>query len=214
MAVGDTVTVSDGEGALYECTLSFIRDDRCECEIKEISQSLAESPVEITLFMAFPKGDKLEVVIQKAVELGARRIVPFESERCVKRPKAEKLDRQLARLNKIALEAAKQCGRGVIPIVMPPLSYEQMLSEARKHDLALFCYEGSDTVSLKQVLCSLSEVKTVCAIVGSEGGFSEGEAEKACQNGLTAVNLGPRILRCETAPTYVLSALSYHFELL
>ena len=106
MAEGDEVTVCDGEGEEYLCTLSRIRDEECECKIIEKLESGAESPVRITLCMAYPKGDKLETVIQKAVELGCDRIIPFESSRCIKRPKAEKAEKQTARLQRIAEEAA------------------------------------------------------------------------------------------------------------
>lgn len=213
MAVGDEISVSDGEGVVYECTLSEIRDERCECEILSSAPSSAEPKTEITLFMAYPKGDKLEVVIQKAVELGASRIVPFESERCIKRPKAEKLDRQLERLNKIATEAAKQCGRGILPRVEAPVGFKEMLAEACAFDLPLFCYEGDGTRSLREVLDGAASPRNACVIVGSEGGFSPKEAEAAKSAGLVSVNLGPRILRCETAPLYALAALSYRFEL-
>ena len=213
MALGDRITVSDGEGTAYECTLSLIRDDICECDIISSAPSKSEPPMRITLFMAYPKGDKLETVIQKAVELGAAEIVPFESERCIKRPKADKLDRQLERLNKIAVEAAKQCGRGIIPRVSAPLSFGDALALAKGFDLPLFCYEGCGAESLKRVLDGCTEAKSVSVTVGSEGGFSPAEAERAREAGLIAVNLGPRILRCETAPVYALSALSYRFEL-
>lgn len=213
MAVGDHITVSDGEGTAYDCTLTLIRDDVCECDIISSAPSSAEPPIKITLFMAYPKGDKLETVIQKAVELGASEIVPFESERCIKRPKAEKLDRQLERLNKIALEAAKQCGRGIIPKVSSPISFSEAIALAKCFDLPLFCYEGCGTESLKSVLDGCTSAKSASVVVGSEGGFSPTEAERAKAAGLVSVNLGPRILRCETAPVYALAALSYRFEL-
>ena len=110
MAEGDGVTVCDGEGGEYRCTLARIRDEECIAEVVERIESASEPPMEITLCMAYPKGDKLETVIQKAVELGASRIIPFESSRCIKRPKAEKAEKQTARLARIAEEAAKQCG--------------------------------------------------------------------------------------------------------
>ena len=213
MAVGDEITVNDGEGISYSCKLARIRDEECECEIISSERASSESPVGITLYMAYPKGDKLETVVQKAVELGAARIVPFESERCIKRPKAEKADKQTARLQRIATEAAKQSGRAVLPTVCAPVSFSNMLKDAAEHELALFCYEGGGTCSLKEVLDGAGAVGTACAVVGCEGGFSPAEAERAVSSGLIAVNLGPRILRCETAPAYVLSALSYHFEL-
>lgn len=214
MAVGDNIEIADGEGSIYDCTLCEIRDERCVCEVVSVRAADSESPVEITLFMAYPKGDKLEVVIQKAVELGAAFIVPFESERCIKKPSADKLDKRLERLNRIAREAAKQCGRARLPMVSAPLGFDGMLDAAAKHELSLFCYEGKGAKSLKATLAELKNIpKSISVTVGCEGGFSDKEARAAIERGLTAVNLGPRILRCETAPSYALSALSYHFEL-
>ncbi len=213
MAVGDELTVSDGEGGEYLCTLLRIRDDECECLIKESRPSPSEPPVKITLFMAYPKGDKLEFVVQKATELGVSEIVPFESSRCVKKQKAEKADKQTERLMRIAKEAAKQCGRGILPRVSPAVSFSEMLSAAASSELALFCYEGEGAVSLKRVLTENPSARSISVIVGCEGGFSEKEAELCKNAGAYTVNLGPRILRCETAPCYVLSALSFFFEL-
>ncbi|MBP3401427.1 MAG: 16S rRNA (uracil(1498)-N(3))-methyltransferase [Clostridia bacterium] len=213
MAEGDSVTVCDGCGTEYECTLSRIRDEECECSILSSNESERESPVNITLCMAYPKGDKLEVVIQKAVELGASRIIPFESSRCIKRPKAEKVDKQLARLAKIAEEAAKQCGRARIPEVTAPMSYREMLTEAAKSSLALLCYEDESKTSIKSALSSAKNADSISVIVGSEGGFSPEEAEMAKSAGCVAVSLGKRILRCETAPSFALSAIAYELEL-
>ena len=213
MAVGDSVTVSDGEGNEYSAVLTRIRDDRVDARITESYRSPAEPPVSITLFMAYPKGDKLETVIQKAVELGASRIVPFESSRCVKRPSSDKAEAKSVRLSRIALEAAKQCGRGIIPAVALPVSFKEALAEASDADLPLFCYEAEDGRSIKEVLDSVTSCATVSVMVGSEGGFSPDEADAARNAGMISVGLGPRILRCETAPDYALSAISYKFEL-
>lgn len=212
MAVGDSVTVADMQGREHSCRLTKIRDDVCECEILSTAEGKTESPVEITLFMGYPKGDKLEVVIQKAVELGVSRIVPFESSRCIKRPRQDKAEKQGARLSRIAEEAAKQCGRSRLSEVLPPVSYKAMLGMAAKAELSLFCYEGDGTESLKNVL-SQKKAKSISVVVGCEGGFSVEEATLAKESGLISVNLGPRILRCETAPTYVLSCISYVYEL-
>lgn len=212
MAVGDRITISDGKGAVYLCRLDMIRDERCECKVIERCDKTSESPVEITLFMAFPKGDKMETVIQKSVELGVSRIIPFESERCVKIPKSEKLERVIERYNRIALEAAKQCGRAILPAVEAPTTVSRLKDRVGEFDLPLFCYEGEGTVSLKSAL-DKDGAKRICAVVGCEGGFSEREAGELVEAGFIPVNLGPRILRCETAPSYVLSAISYKFEL-
>ena len=213
MAVGDEITVCDMQGREHLCRLTKIRDEECECEILDSREGRTESPLHITLYMGYPKGDKLELVIQKAIELGASRIVPFESSRCVKRPKDDKIDKQTARLQRIAEEAAKQCGRARLAEVARPISFKEALEEAATADLPLFCYEGDGTVSLKSALADAVGKRTVSVIVGCEGGFSEKEAEEARAAGLIPVNLGPRILRCETAPAYVLSAISYVLEL-
>ena len=212
MAVGDSVDICDGDGLDYHCNLTRIRDDECECEIVSSEEGQSESPASITLFMAYPKGDKLETVIQKAVELGASRIVPFESSRCIKRPKAEKLDRQLERLNKIAREAAKQCGRSRLPEVCAPLSFEKMLKEAPLAEIPLFCYENEDGRSIKDLIIG-KRPASISVVVGSEGGFSPEEAKAALSAGLTPVTLGKRILRCETAPSAALAMIAYEMEL-
>ena len=212
MAVGDEIYVSDGEGKEYLAKLTKIRDDECSAEI--ISESASSEPeMSITLYMAYPKSDKLELVIQKAVELGAAEIIPFESSRCIKRPKAEKIEKQTARLARIAEEAAKQCGRGILPRVGEPISFSEMLKRACEADCPIFCYEGCGARSMKAVLAENADKKSFSVVVGSEGGFSPEEAASAISAGLNSVNLGPRILRCETAPMYALSAISYFFEL-
>ena len=163
--------------------------------------------------MAYPKGDKLEFIIQKAVELGVNKIVPFESSFCVKRPRQDKAEKQNSRLTRIAEEAAKQCGRARLAEVSQPINYGEMLKSASRSDLVLFCYEGDGTLSLKDVLTQNPDKKSIAVIVGCEGGFSKQEAEKAKESGFMLVNLGPRILRCETAPIYALSAISFAYEL-
>ena len=213
MAVGDEITLADGSGKEYLCRLTKIRDEECCAEVISEQISHSESPAEITLYMAYPKSDKLELIIQKSIELGAARIVPFESSRCIKRPKAEKIEKQTARLQRIAEEAAKQCGRARLPVVAEPISFKKVLEEAATAELSLFCYEGGGTRSLKEVLGTDTAPSSISVIVGSEGGFSPEEAEAAVAAKLTPVNLGPRILRCETAPMYALSAISYQLEL-
>ena len=213
MAVGDELTVSDGEGTDYLCRLEKIRDSECTLSVIGKEEQKSEPKAKITLYMAYPKSDKLELITQKAVELGCSVIVPFESSRCIKRPKAEKADKQTERLSKIAEEAAKQSGRGIRPTVEKPISFNELLHKISGHSLTLFCYEGDGAKSLKTVLDSRDGVTDIAVIVGSEGGFSPDEAEKITKAGAECVNLGPRILRCETAPMYALSCISYKYEL-
>ena len=213
MAEGDELVVSDGRSREYLCRLVRIREDECRLEILKSEDGRGESPAQITLYMAYPKGDKLEVVVQKAVELGAAAIVPFVSERCIKRPVEGREEKQTARLRAIANEAAGQCGRSVLPTVSSAMSFDAMLKDAATNELTLFCYEGERCRSLKSVLRSARGARTIGVIVGSEGGFSPREAERAEEAGAISVSLGERILRCETAPDYCLSAISYELEL-
>ena len=213
MAEGDVLTVCDGEGTDYLCRLSRIRDEECVCDIESSERTKSEPPIPVTLFMAYPKADKLEVVIQKSVELGVCSVVPFESERCIKRPTTDKAEKNRERHSRIAAEAAKQSGRGILPTVERAVSFSDMLASLSGFDLVLFCYEGEGAVSLRTVLSENPTPSRIAVIVGSEGGFSPEEARKICAEGAKCVNLGPRILRCETAPDYALSALSFFYEL-
>ena len=211
MAVGDEIYISDGEGKEYLARLTKIRDEECTADILE-ERASSEPDMSITLYMAYPKGDKLETVIQKAVELGATRIVPFESSRCIKRPKADKVAKQGERLSKIAEEAAKQCGRAIVPEVALPLTYSAMLKDASTSELKLICYEKESDLSIKALL-SDKKPASIAIIVGCEGGFSPEEVEEAISAGCHSVTLGKRILRCETAPSAVLSMILYQYEM-
>ena len=210
MAVGDGITVADGEGGIFSCRLTHIRDELCECEI--ISKKEPEDTPRVTLFMGYPKGDKLELVIQKAVELGASRIVPFESSRCIRRPKAEREEKQTERLRKIAAEAAKQCGVDRLPELSRPIPFDKMLEEACASELSLFCYENEDRLFIGDALPA-EPPRSISVIVGPEGGFSEEEANRAICAGCASVSLGGRILRCETAPLFAISVISAKFRI-
>ena len=174
----------------------------CELEILSSEKSVSEPTIAVTLYVGYPKSDKLEWIIQKGVELGAVRIVPFFSRYCVVTPKKE--EQKNERYQRIALEAAKQAGRGIIPKVEMPLSFREMLQEAAQHDEALFLYEkgGQPLHSRLQ-----NTPQRVAIITGSEGGFSEEEAAAAHGAGCVPIGLGPRILRCETAPVAALSVV-------
>ena len=222
-AVGDTVTVCDGEGTEYTCRLTQIRDDAVTATVLDACAGETELPLSVHLLVAYPKGDKLETVVQKATELGATRITPFESSRCIKRPGAEKQDKITARLARIAEEAAKQCGRSRLPEVDRTVSFDGALSLAAKSDLVLFCYEGAAVTPLPANIeraapaldAARAEGRTpeIAIFVGSEGGFSPEEAEAASARGFAMTGLGKRILRTETASGFVLSCLIYALEL-
>ncbi|MBQ9783155.1 MAG: 16S rRNA (uracil(1498)-N(3))-methyltransferase [Clostridia bacterium] len=218
MAVGEEITVCDMQGNEYRCRIEVFDEDRAVCaSVLTVKPPENEPPCRIRLFQALPKGDKLDTVIQKAVECGAAEIVPFESERCVVRMKPEAEERKTERRRRIAAEAAKQCGRSLLPTVQPTVSFERMLSMAGESDVCLFCYEGDGTRPLGELLRAHPELReggrSVSVIIGSEGGFSIREAQAAVSAGMHAVGLGKRILRTETASGFVLSCLSYVTEL-
>ena len=221
MAAGENITVCDMQKNEYFCTLEAFLPDRVLARIISSRSSDTEPPFRARLYQALPKGEKLDQIIQKSVECGVFSITTFNSERCIAKEKGDE-ENKLRRRNKIALEAAKQSGRGVVPEVYPTVSFSQAISEAAKADIALFCYEGDETRSLKEVI---SEKMTclsgngqngeieISIVIGSEGGFSLAEVQRARDAGLIPVGLGKRILRTETAASFTLCCLVYEFEL-
>ncbi len=221
MAVGESITVCDADGREYDCELTDFLPDCVRASVCEERVCLAEPPFHAHLFQALPKGDKLDSIIQKAVECGVGSITTFESERCVVRLKdASGEQKKLERRERIALEAAKQSGRGRLPRVMPTLRFDAAVEQAAESELALFCYEGEGTLPLGCVLDAWQEShpdqrvpKSVSIVIGSEGGFSPRESERARAVGMIPVGLGRRILRTETAASFVLACLVCRFEL-
>lgn len=219
MKPGERITVCDMQKIEYECELCEFTPDTVRAKVLSSRGSDTEPPYTVRLFQALPKSDKLDVIIQKAVESGASEIIPFESERTVVRIDADprREEKKLERRRRIALEAAKQCGRGSVPEVSLPIRYGAMIKEAAKSQLALFFYEGDGTVSLKECLDGLypdgGYPESVSVIIGSEGGFSLCEVEAAKDAGFRILGLGKRILRCETASAFALACLTYKFEL-
>ena len=203
---GEEVLLCDGQG--MECLCRVEDPEALTLSCGERRPSGAETAVHVSVYMAFPKADKLEHVIQKATELGAAEIVAFPSERCVSKPDEKSLKKKLERWQKIAASAAEQSGRGLIPQVLVLGSYGEALLRAAQADKALLFYEHEDTVTLHDALES-GPWKTVSLLTGPEGGLEEKEVSKALEAGLTVCTLGKRILRCETAPLCALSAVMY-----
>ena len=207
MRPGEAVTVCCC-GTDYNCTISRITEDSVYLDLVDKQRCAAEPDIELTLFQAAPKMDKLEYIIQKSVELGAARIVPMLTRRCISRPDEKEFSKKLARLNKIAAEAAKQSGRGMIPEVTPIVSYKQALSMMSELDRTILLYEEQEGGrSFADV--PMDGVRTAGLVIGSEGGFDKEEAVAAVENGAVQVWLGKRILRCETAPITALSILMF-----
>ncbi len=218
MKKGEGITVCDMHSLEYECLIEDFENDTVVLKIVSIKQGNTEPPYRLTLYQALPKSDKMEFIIQKAVEVGACRIVPFISERCISRPDKKSARSRSERWNKISLEAAKQSGRGIIPVVEDVCTLSDAFREAVKADVPILFYEGDNTVPLKEVLGKYTESDkredmSISVIIGSEGGFSQGEVELAKESGMIIAGLGPRILRCETAPVVALGAISYALEL-
>ncbi|MBR4744448.1 MAG: 16S rRNA (uracil(1498)-N(3))-methyltransferase [Oscillospiraceae bacterium] len=207
---GEVFTVCDGNGTDYSCVLTRSDRDGAEAKILGTSPSVGEPSVQVTLFMAYAKGDKNEHVVQKAVELGARGVILFPSRRCVARPEGSALAKRILRLSRIAEEAAKQCGRGAVPTVTALDSFEEAVERASMTDVPLFCYENETDAGLKAALDACPGARTVSVMCGPEGGFDPAEAGLAVERGMRSVTLGKRILRCETAPLAALTAVMFH----
>lgn len=203
----EQVLICDGAGREGLCRVVEATDEPV-LEVLERRKSASEAAVKVSIYMAYPKADKLEHVIQKATELGAYEIVAFPSGRCISRPDEKSLKKKLERWQKIAASAAEQSGRGRIPAVRCLGSYADALKEASTFDKALMFYEHEEAVTLKMALHG-GGYHTISLLTGPEGGLEEKEVEQARAAGLQVCTLGKRILRCETAPLCALSAVMY-----
>ena len=205
---GEKLLVCDGQGREALCQVRQVGASDMELEILERRDSETEAAVRVSVYMAFPKADKLEHVIQKATELGAYEIVAFPSARCVSRPDEKSLKKKLERWQKIAASAAEQSGRGRIPQVITLGSFQEALERAAQADKALLFYENEHAVTLRMAL-EEGSWSTASLLTGPEGGLEEAEVEQARKAGFQVCTLGKRILRCETAPLCALSAVMY-----
>ena len=211
MQVGKKVDVSDFSGFIYYCEIKEFTSDSVILKIIEKKPCKSEPSVSVRIFQALPKGDKLDTVIQKCTELGAYDFTPVLTSRCISRPDEKSAIKKCERWQKISAEAAKQCGRGIIPGVNQMLNFEMALREMSECTLSLMCYECEDSYSIGKCISDnlekLSENSSVSIFIGPEGGISPDEAEKAKNMGVITVGLGKRILRTETAPLFALSAV-------
>ena len=206
MKPGEAITVCC-KGYDYNCTISSFTEDSVSLELVSKERCASEPSVEVTLFQAVPKLDKLELIIQKTVELGVTRIVPVLTRRCISRPSEKDFSKKLARLNKIAEEAAKQSGRGMIPEVTPIISCKEAAEEMKKLDCSVILYEEEGGCSFGEI--DFTGVRSCGLFIGSEGGFDPEEVQLAAEAGARRVWLGKRILRCETAPITAMTILMF-----
>ena len=215
MKQGEKITVCDFAGTEYECEIERLCDSEVSLKVLSSHPSESEPTVSVTVYQALTKGDKFDTIVQKAVELGASRIVPVITERCVSRPDERSLAKKCERWRKIALEAAKQCGRARIPIVSDAVTVKDAAEEMTKCTLSFVCYEKETERSLRSFLeentniTDAGEKFTLSFLIGSEGGLADAEADFFRSHGIKTVSLGKRILRTETAPIAVLSAVMY-----
>ena len=206
MKPGEEVTLCDGKGLDYSGEILAITDSAVTVTIKEVLPSQTEPSVQVTLFQGLPKGDKMELIVQKAVELGAYAIAPVLTRRSISQPDQKSAEKKTQRWQKIANEAAQQSQRGSLPQVRPLISFAQALEQCDEFDKILVCYEGGGLPIAETVL---PDDQKIAVFIGPEGGWEESEIEALRQRGAQIITLGPRILRTETAPLAVLSVLMY-----
>lgn len=206
---GEELLVCDGQGRECLCCISDISPDMVSLVVKDRRESRTEPKATVRVYMAFPKSDKLEHVIQKATELGAYEIIAFPSARCVSKPDEKSLKKKLERWQKIAASAAEQSGRGRVPAVRILENYQEALREVADADMPILFYENEHSTTLRMALSS-RQFHTASLLTGPEGGLEPREVEMAAELGIRVCTLGSRILRCETAPLCALSAVMYH----
>lgn len=211
LGVGDQILVCDMFRTEYDGVIERISAEGLTVALGEGKKNSSEFPFEVTLFQGVPKGDKLDSIVQKAVELGVTTIVPVICERCVSRPDEKAFQKKLERYNKISASAASQCGRGIVPKVVPQVSYAQALTAIKNSDTGFICYEGTKTLHIRDYLVGRAPA-SISFLIGPEGGLSSGEIDKAYELEIPLVGLGKRILRTETASGFVLSAISVMLE--
>ena len=213
MKTGEELTIGDGDGWLYLCVVESYEEDMAVLKILEKKKDESELPSKIYLFQGLPKQDKMELIVQKAVELGVYQVIPVATKRAVVKLDAKKAKKKVERWQQIAVSAAKQAGRGIIPAVGEVCTYAQALKYAEKLDVVLIPYELAE--GMKETRAILEQVKPgmrVGIFIGPEGGFDVEEVESAMAEGIHPITLGRRILRTETAGMTMLSILMFQLE--
>jgi 16S rRNA (uracil1498-N3)-methyltransferase len=209
MKAGDALSLCDGAGHEYDAVISSVSPDAITCALGEPRASEVESPVHITLFQCLPKTGKMETIVQKCTELGVFAIVPVVSARCVVVPNKD-FEKKRERYSRVALEAAKQSRRAMVPEVKPLIELKKIAPGA--FDLFLIAYEDESGRMLKQALRAAIAPKTIALLIGPEGGLEESEVARLTEAGAVSVSLGKRILRTETAGMAMLAQALYEVE--
>lgn len=214
MKQGEELAVSNGQdGREYRCGILSLEEDRIVCELRFIKEEGVELPSKVFLFQGLPKADKMELIIQKAVELGVYQVIPVAAKRCVVKLDDKKAKSKIARWQGIAEAAAKQSKRGIIPQVADVMDFVQALQFAEDMDIKLIPYELAEGMNkTKAIFGQLKPGQSIAIFIGPEGGFEEKEIAMALEKGMEPITLGKRILRTETAGLAVLSWIMYFLE--
>ena len=214
MKPGEEIAVSNGlDGKEYHCGIAEWYEDRIVCDLFFVKEEGVELASKIYLFQGLPKADKMELIIQKAVELGVYEIIPVASKRAVVKLDAKKADSNLIRWQAIAEAAAKQSKRGIIPKIKEVMSFQEAVAYSSCAQVKIIPYELAQGMErTKEIISGIRPGEPVAVFIGPEGGFAEEEIEMAMQAGIEPVTLGRRILRTETAGMAVLSVIMYHLE--
>lgn len=214
MKPGEELNISNGQdGREYRCAIDSLEEDRIICQLRFVKEDNVELPSKVYLFQALPKADKMELIIQKAVELGVYRIIPVAAKRCVVRLDEKKAAAKTARWQGIAEAAAKQSKRAVIPEVSDVMSFAQAIEQASGMSVRLIPYELAEGMEkTREIIDALSPGQDIALFIGPEGGFEEAEIRAAMDKGIIPITLGKRILRTETAGMTVLSWIMYRLE--
>lgn len=214
MKPGEEIAVSNGtDGREYRCGIESFTEDEVICSLRFVKEDGVELPSRIFLFQGLPKADKMELIVQKAVELGAYEVIPVAARRCVVRLDEKKASSRISRWQGIAEAAAKQSRRGIIPQVHPVMNMREAVAYARTMEVKLIPYELAENMGhTKEILEAVKPGTDIAVFIGPEGGFEQEEIELAMAAGIEPVTLGRRILRTETAGLTVLSWLMYHLE--
>lgn len=213
MEEGEKIVVSCGQGTDFYCIIDFIRENQIDLIIESEKAAVTELPASIVLFQALPKADKMELVIQKAVELGAVEIVPVRTRRCVVKLDEKRAEKKRTRWLAIAEAAAKQSGRGIVPQIHEVTDFSQALKYAKRLDTVLIPYELYEDMSGSvEAMKKAAAGNSIGVFIGPEGGFERGEVEQAITQGAVPISLGKRILRTETAGLAALSMLMFLIE--
>lgn len=215
MKAGEEISISSGrDGREYRCGIASFEEDRVICELRFIREENAELPVKVYLFQGLPKADKMDLIIQKAVELGVYRIIPVSAKRCVVKLDQGKAAAKVRRWQAKAEAAAKQSRRGVIPEISEVMSFSQAVEQAAALDVRLIPYELAEGMEkTREIIGGLKKGQSVAVFIGPEGGFEEQEIQLAADHGIQPVTLGRRILRTETAGMTVLAWIGYVLEI-